>query len=222
MKTECPIINKFVESLPKYNLLLCDTFSPDALQCGGNIYPTIMNFDKSVKVGIDRTDIYEYKREVWTGDPAQPLIGALVLTAIVTVPKERGKGKASNVLNAICAAADEAGLTLKLEAIVIPAFAAGGRALTLDAIMAWYERYGFVKIANEMNLYARKAKKPPVQESQATAENIDLRERFRKSTGHGCTMDRRRECDDERVFKPEYVEWLEAQLIKVIKHFKLG
>jgi hypothetical protein len=32
-------------------------------------------------------------------------------------------------------------------------------------------------------------------------------------TGKYCTLDRRRECDDDRVFSTEYVEWLEKKVV---------
>jgi len=41
---------------------------------------------------------------------------------------------------------------------------------------------------------------------------MTLREKFKIETGKFCAINRTRECSDERVFRPEYVEWLEKIL----------
>jgi hypothetical protein len=49
------------------------------------------------------------------------------------------------------------------------------------------------------------------------SKKMNLREQYKIETGKCCALDRRRECDDDRVFSTEYVEWLEKKLIDIDK-----
>ena len=79
-KYDDAVIEKFISLLPKYNL---EYHSPQesehAFKWWGNIYPTITDKEKIVKVVLDRTDIFSREGNVWVGDPADQLLNGYVI-----------------------------------------------------------------------------------------------------------------------------------------------
>jgi GNAT superfamily N-acetyltransferase len=138
------LLDKFIVSLDKYGLEYHGTDSPDAFRWRGNIYPTITNPEKTVKVGLDRTDIFDREGQVWVGDPTCPLLNGWVIQAIVTDPEHRGKGEASKVLSQIVKAADDNGIMFKGEPVPMKDFIKRGQQkLTRNQLIKWYKRHGF-------------------------------------------------------------------------------
>jgi len=151
------IIDKFISILPKYGLEFHDPArSEHAFRRHGYIYPTITDKDHTIKVALDRTDIYVYKGRVWLGDPSQPLKHGYVMQAMVTNPEYRNKGKAKEILKAITAAADEAGFILKLEpAPMIDLMnSKEKRKITTTFLKNLYGKHGF-KLEPEGNIMTR-------------------------------------------------------------------
>jgi GNAT superfamily N-acetyltransferase len=146
-KYDDAVIEKFISLLPKYNL---EYHSPQesehAFKWRGNIYPTITDKEKIVKVALDRTDIFSREGNVWVGDPSRPMLNGYVIQAIVTDPEHRGKGKASDILRRMIKAADEAGLKLKLEPVPMKDFIKKKeKKLTQPQLQKWYSKHGFEK-----------------------------------------------------------------------------
>lgn len=137
-------LDNFINSLSKYGLEYHGTDSPDAFKWRNSIYPTITNKEKTVKVGLDRTDIFDRNGDVWVGDPSHPLLNGWVIGAIVTDPEHRGKGEASKVLQQIVKAADECGIMFKGEPVAMKDFIKKGqKSLTRNQLIKWYQRHGF-------------------------------------------------------------------------------
>ena len=149
-------IEKFIEALPKYGLrfhlpTIGDDFkpNPEAFSVGGTVYPTVTNANKTVKVALDRTDIFERDGRVWVGSASKQLINGFVMQAIVTDPEHRGRGEARETLKNLLKAADEASLTLKLEVAPIKNFIKRGQKnLTRNQLEKWYAKHGFEKNKN--------------------------------------------------------------------------
>lgn len=156
------IIEKFIALLPKYGLEFHSWDSGDktlTFQWRGGIYPTITDKDHTVKIGLDRTDIFSRDGNVWLGDPTHPLLNGYVIQAIVTNPEQRGKGKARETLKNVLAAADEAGLLLKLEPVPMKDFIKrGNKKLSRDQLIKWYSSNGFEK-EKDANIMKRQPKK---------------------------------------------------------------
>ena len=69
---------------------------PDALRYHGTSYPTFSLPDRSVSMGVTRTDIYVYKGRVWIGSALERLRDGVVIDAIVSAPGARGKRRRLN------------------------------------------------------------------------------------------------------------------------------
>lgn len=141
------VIEKFISLLPKYGLEFhSPRDSEHTFKWRAGIYPTITDKEHIVKVGLDRTDIFGRNGYVWIGDPSRPILNGYVIQAIVTDPKERGRGRAKEVLRQMIKCADEAGLLLKLEPVPMKDFIKKGeRSLTKPQLQKWYSKYGFKK-----------------------------------------------------------------------------
>lgn len=152
------VIDKFIALLPNYGLELHTWSVGDkdvAFKWRGSTYPTITDKERSVKVALDRTDIYGHNGDVWMGSASQPLVNGYVIQAIVTDPAQRGKGKAKEMLKQVLRCADEAGLLLKLEPVPMKDFVKKGQAsLTKKQLQQWYGRHGFHKDP-EVNIMTR-------------------------------------------------------------------
>lgn len=155
------IIEKFISLLPKYGLEFYSwDNNPDnvAFHWRGGTFPTITDKERIVKVALDSTDIFSRRGEVWVGDPTRPLVHGFVIQSIVTDPEHRGKGKAKEMLKKVLAAADEAGLLLKLEPVPMKDFIKRGqKSMSKDQLRKWYGSFGFEKDP-EANIMTRKPK----------------------------------------------------------------
>lgn len=154
------IIEKFISLLPKYGLEYHTPLeSKHSFEWRGSIYPTLTNKDHTVKVALDRTDIFGHNGSVWVGDSSRPMLNGYVIQAIVTDPEHRGKGKAKEVLKSILSAADEAGLLLKLEPVPMKDFIKqGDEKLSASQLQKWYSKNGFKK-SKEANIMTRNPRK---------------------------------------------------------------
>jgi GNAT superfamily N-acetyltransferase len=143
------IVEKFLSLLPKYDLEFHSWDVGDAaiaFRWRGSTYPTLTDKERIVKVALDRTNIFGHDGNVWIGDPSHPMLNGYVVQAIVTNPEDRGKGKAREILKRILAAADEAGLLLKLEPVPMKDFIKKGQPhLSRLQLQKWYGKYGFKK-----------------------------------------------------------------------------
>jgi len=152
------VIEKFIALLPKYGLEYHVPQSEHSFRWRGGMYPTVTDKDHIVKVGLDRTDIFNRNGQVWIGDPSRPMLNGYVIQAIVTDPEHRGKGKAREALKGILQAADEAGLLLKLEPVPMKDFVKRGqKGMSKDQLRKWYGGLGFEKHP-EANIMTRKPK----------------------------------------------------------------
>jgi GNAT superfamily N-acetyltransferase len=153
------VIERFKSLLPKYGLEFYSwDNNPDnvAFQWRGGTYPTVTDKDRIVKVALDSTDIFSRRGEVWVGDPSRPMVHGFVIQAIVTNPEHRGKGKAKEMLRKVLAAADEAGLLLKLEPVPMKDFIKKGQKnVTKNQLQKWYGGMGFERDP-EANIMTRK------------------------------------------------------------------
>lgn len=154
------IIERFLVLLPNYGLEYhAPSESEHAFKWRGSIYPTITDKDHTVKVGLDRTDIFGHDGSVWVGDSSRPLLHGYVIQAIVTDPEQRGKGKAKEVLKQMLAAADEAGLLLKLEPVPMKDFIKRGeKKMSTPQLQKWYAKHGFER-SKDANIMTRSPKK---------------------------------------------------------------
>jgi len=155
-----PIIEKFISLLPKYGLEYhAPLESKHSFEWRGSIYPTVTDTSHTVKVGLDRTDIFGREGNVWVGDPSRPILNGYVIQAIVTDPEHRGKGKAKEALKSMLAAADEAGVLLKLEPVPMKDFIKKGeKKMSQSQLQKWYSKYGFEK-SKDANIMTRLPKK---------------------------------------------------------------
>ncbi|HOT87954.1 MAG TPA: hypothetical protein PL028_00225 [Bacteroidales bacterium] len=141
------VIKKFISLLPKYGLEYHAPQSKYSFRWQGHMYPTVTDKDHSVKIGLDRTDIFNRNGHVWVGDPTQPLLNGYVIQSIVTNPEQREKGKASEALKSMLQAADEAGLLFRLEPVPMKDFIGPGqKSMNTDHLINWYEKVGFKKL----------------------------------------------------------------------------
>lgn len=152
------IIEKFISLLPKYGMEYHAPESEHSFHWRGSMYPTVTDKDHFVKIGLDRTNIFNRQGQVWIGDPSRPLLNGFVMQAIVTDPPQRGKGKARETLKALLQSADEAGLLLKLEPVPMKDFIKRGqKSMTKDQLRKWYGSHGFEKDP-EANIMTRTPK----------------------------------------------------------------
>lgn len=154
------IIEKFISLLPKYGLEYHTPLeSKHSFGWRGSIYPTVTDTAHTVKVGLDRTDIFGHNGSVWVGDSSRPMLNGYVVQAIVTDPEHRGKGRAKEALKSMLSAADEAGLLLKLEPVPMKDFIKrGDKKLSQSQLQKWYSKYGFEK-SKEANIMTRNPRK---------------------------------------------------------------
>jgi GNAT superfamily N-acetyltransferase len=156
MEEDDAIIEKFIALLPKYGLEYHSPMeSKHSFEWRGSVYPTVTDKDHTVKVGLDRTDIFGHDGQVWVGDSSRPLLHGYVIQAIVTDPEQRGKGRAKEVLRQLLVAADEAGLLLKLEPVPMKDFIKRReKKMSTPQLQKWYAKHGFEK-SKDANLMIR-------------------------------------------------------------------
>ena len=178
-KAEEPQANRitaFLDAAPSEGLKYFRPATEEALRWEGGIYPTISNESGTVKVALDRTDIFERKSgEVWRGDPTAPPPNTYIIQAVVTSPESRGTGEASAVMQRIINMADKSGLTLKLEPVPMKSFVQRGqKAMTKKQLVDWYKRLGFTqaKEGSDAVLIREPAPAPEVDEGAITFKEL--------------------------------------------------
>jgi predicted GNAT family N-acyltransferase len=151
------VIEKFISLLSNYDLNYISPEQESAFKWNGSIYPTITDKDNIVKVALDRSNIFGHDGRVFIG--SHPMLNGYVIQAIVTDPNHRGQGKAREILKKILLAANESGLTLKLEPVPMKDFIKkGDKKLSQTQLQKWYSKYGFEK-EKDVNIMTRMPKK---------------------------------------------------------------
>ncbi|MEV5883094.1 GNAT family N-acetyltransferase [Streptomyces sp. NPDC052020] len=72
-----------------------------------------------------------------------------ILTEVAVWPEFRGRGWGSEILKEVCADADTDDVTLMLS------FDPGPNGLSAEAMLSWYERYGFIRALNDPDVMIR-------------------------------------------------------------------
>lgn len=118
-------------------------------------YPTFISEDGKVKIAFEANDLYtrEGRPGVYLGDPSNVNPNLILISAIITDEKSRGKGLGSKALNEFLSVADEAGVTIKLEPVRMNDFAkkTDKASLSNKGLIEWYKRHGFKEIAKGDN-----------------------------------------------------------------------
>lgn len=122
-------------------------------------YSVFTNKDKNVKIAISGDTLFiDGKGRVNRSYETKP--NAFLIAKIITDPKARNKGLASETLKNFIKLADESGVTLTLEPAEIKV--KGEKGLTYPKLVDWYKRNGFVPKSEESGtrIMVRKPVKP--------------------------------------------------------------
>ena len=146
------------------------TDSAKSLKNGPNTYPTFIA-PNGVRIGISGgNDIYysPQKRSVMSSRNIVPE-GTVIVEAIKTPTKDRGKGLASESMDLLIEAADASGTTLKMEVAPMKKLGAT-KALNQKQLMEWYQRKGFQRPDGEPDGSSILVRKPAKEAQTPSGE----------------------------------------------------